>query len=523
MNTEDEMSWQHLVMAEAQMVDRFVPFLSYRRLAFTLLLVACKKDPVGEFTTDVRIDAAAQTNDPDSTGTKMCTTDNGTVYVLWVDDRDHPNDPGHNDVWMNRSTELGAPGTWLPAPVRVNHSEGRVWNPALHCDDTGVFVVWEDDRDGSLGAHQIYYNTSSDGGQSFLEEDILLELNTDPDGLSVSIEPQITGAGSVMVAVWSDTLFGAPDIMMSSSGDGGQTWNSPIRVDSDEPGEAYSGHPQVAISLSGQDIWIVWEDARNGEADIYFAYSESGGTNFERDQRLDEGEDDGLHDSFSPKLCSDGGANVYAIWHDTRGGEGHDIYMNYSPSGGADWQGVAMRLDSDAAGFGDSLSPSCVAESSILHAIWSDRRETDAGYDIFYRTATAGIPGDPEIRLDTGTPAGFFNSIAPVIAFGDNQMVVAWRDGRGEAVSGTNEGYEDLYYNYSDAETPFDPEGDYRIDSMVDGRSFKQDLNLSLIGGSLYSAWTDARNGTTDIYFTTLGIGEESDPPTAEDLEAAVK
>lgn len=485
-----------------------------------VLISGCKNDPISPYTEDIRIDGGSQSNDPDSQGAQLCTTTDGKMYALWVDNRDHRNEDGHNDIWMNRSLELGAEGTWLPAPIRVNQGEGRVWNPDLYCNETGVYVVWEDDRDGDLGNHQIYFNASTDGGESFMPADILLET-ADPEGDSSSIDPQITGAGAHLAVAWSDTLYGAPDILSTNSSDSGATWETPQRLDSDDPGDAYSARPQIEMSLSGQDVWVTWEDSRDGQADIYFAYSASGGTNFERDKRLDEGDEDGATDSFAPHICSDGGANVYVVWHDSRGGEGYDIYMNYSPTKGEDWQAVAFRMDSDAPGLGNSLFPICAVSGSEAHIIWYDKRAADANFDIFYRLAKAGIPDNPEIRLDAGTPEGFYGSVEPTLAFRDGTLAVGWRDSRGEAVSGANEGFEDLYYNYRTSDAPFASDEDYRIDSWVDGSSHKSDLNLSLLGGSLYAVWTDDRNGTSDVFFTTLAIGEESDPPTLEDLEQA--
>jgi hypothetical protein len=482
-------------------------------LSSVMLIAGCKRGPGELVSADIRIDGADAINDPDSDGTKMCVADDGTVYVLWTDDREDSQGEGKVDVWMNRSNNLGAVGSWLPAPVQVNHSESRVWNPNLYCNNEGVYVVWEDDRDGTLRNHQIYFNYSTDQGETFLPEDILLEASTDPDGNSMSLEPQITGYGSDLFVTWSDTLYGAPDILVASSIDGGATWSDPTRVDSDDPGEAYSAHPRIATSLDGQDVWVVWEDARDGATDIYMARSETGGVNFEPDERLDEGDEDGATDSLSPQICTDRNLNVYVVWQDLRNGEAHDILMNYSGDRGVNWQAVAGRLDSDAAGFGNSGGVVCSVEGSTLHAAWHDKRGTDFAYDIYYRKAQAGIPGDAEIRLDTAPPEGHSNSLDPQMALHNGQVVVAWRDSRGEVEAQTDNGFEDLFYNYSSPTSNFDDEGDFRLDSMLPAMSAKQDLNISVLGGSLYAAWTDSRNGTLDIYFTALALGQEAEPP----------
>lgn len=498
----------------------------------SIALLGCNKDPQQEFTTDVRIDMADDQNNPDSFGTEMCVTDDGVVYVLWLDDRDDP-DSKNYDIWMNRSVNRGgidpdngfADETgWLPAPVKVNQGDGNVWNPSMYCNELGVFVVWEDDRDGELESHQIYFNRSIDQGESFEPEDAILER--DPDGLSMSLEPKIEGVGQDLFVVWYDSLNGAYDILVNSSGDAGKTWRTdPVRVDSDDPaGSAYSARPQMAVGDNADDVWVVWEDSRYGKADVYFGRSTSGGVDFEEDRRIDDGDDDGQADSFEPQICADPAGSIYVVWHDARNGEGRDVFLNHSGDGGSDWLANAERVDSDNAGFANSLYPVCVAVGAEAHVAWQDNR--NGGYDIFYRRANDGILGNEEVRLDQGTPEGFANSLDTRIATDVGTVAVAWRDGRGEAEAGTNNGYDDLYYNYSENGGPFltnpdnqEGEGDLRIDSMYDGQSFKVDVNFAILGGEWYAAWTDGRGGTSDIYFQRMPLGTEAVPPPQEAVE----
>ncbi len=487
-----------------------------------LALAACNDGSEFEFdwTEDLRVDAAALESDPDSAGTQMCVNREGHVFVLWLDNRNNSSDVGDVDIWMNRSLDKGA--NWLPSAVRVNQGDGQVENPHIACNEVGVFVVWEDDRDGELENHQVYFQRSDDSGETFMPEDILLE--NDPDGISMSLEPKLAVNGTDLYVVWYDNRDGAYDILVNTSGDAGLTWRDPVRVDSDDPpGSAYSGRPEIAVSDNGQDVWVVWEDNRDGRPDIYFARSDTGGLTFKEDQRLDSGPNDlpGQFDSFEPQLCTDSTSNVYVVWHDARNGAGRDIYMNYSSNKGADWFNNAARLDNDGEGFNNSLYPVCHADGADLHVAWQDNR--DIGYDIYYRLIENGnSDGGVDVRADTGNPAGFANSVDTRLAFDNDTVVVAWRDGRGEAELGTDNGYDDLYYQFSRAGAPFDEASDFRIDSMHGGQSFKLDLSLAVLGGEMYAAWTDGRNGTSDIYFQRHVIGEEAiAPPTEEELAAA--
>jgi hypothetical protein len=125
------------------------------------------------------------------------------------------------------------------------------------------------------------------------------------------------------------------------------------------------------------------------------------------------------------------------------------------------------------------------------------------------------------VKVYESTPEGFANSLDVRLANDGDNVVVAWRDDRAAQVSDND--YDDLYYNYSLNGAPFvtnpnevEGEGDFRIDSMYDGQSFKRDLNLSVLGGEWYAAWTDGRGGTSDIYFQRMEIGQQAIPPQAE-------
>ena len=496
-------------------------------IALFATLFACDEggDPQ-TFTIDDRIDGLEEDNNVDSTGTRMCVTDDGVVYVLWLDNRADPSEDTV-DIYMNHSTDLGE--TWQPTPTLVNQGDaekpgpGQVENPDLHCNELGVFVVWEDDRDGELENHQIYFNRSTDNGENFLPEDVLLEF--DDEGDTMSLEPRITGSGPDLMVGWYDSANGAYDIFVTTSTDLGDTWRDSTRVDSDVPaGNAYSARPKVAMSRNSDSLWVVWEDSRDGKADIYFSGSTNGGVTFSDDVRLDEGTDvtgvdeDGENDSFEPQLCTDGVSNLYVVWHDSRNNiNQRDIFFNYSLDSGQNWLRDARQLDSDGVGAANSLYPVCEVQGPVAHVAWQDNR--NMSYDIYYRRIIDGIPeAEAEQRADIGDE-GLGNSLDVVMDMNDQgTVVVAWNDGREEArVEGEN-GYTDLYYQFFDSEGVLgSPDGnadqDYRIDSMYSGQSFKLDLNVAIVGNQVYAAWTDGRGRSEDIYFDKWDLGTEADPP----------
>jgi len=498
---------------------------------FTLLLavVGCETPQAeASFTVDARIDGIetpdGEVETVQSTDPQMCVNSAGEVFVMWMDDRLGLE---REVMWMNRSLSKGDPDTWLPTASRINQGDGRVFNPQMMCDDNGVYVVWEDDRDGELENHNIYFQRSLDG-ETWLPEDVRVE--DDPNGLSYSVSPRITSdANGELYVVWANNESGSYDIRLGTSGDQGASWRDMGRVDEDGVGDAWSGRPAIAVSDDGLFVWVAWEDTRDGKSDIYFNYSQKSGGGWEGEERIDMGtnDPDGEYESFEPQVCADGKSNVYVVWHDARGGDGYDVYYQYSANLGGTFLPTAQRLETDTPGFANSLYPRCSANGATLHTTWYDDRFD--GYDVFYRRLTQGSPDGVEVRVDTGTPEGFANSLDAKLARFDNTVAIAWADDRAEAEANANTtttgpgntpaGYEDLYYNYTEG-AAFDEETDYRIDSLLPGQSYKVGLEIALLGNELYAAWEDGRGGSSDIYFQRHLLGEQGTPPPVEGDDA---
>lgn len=489
-----------------------------RALTVAVLLAGCETNVPEPSTLDVRVDMASAVDDPDSADPELCVASDGVVYVAWIDDRD-----GRPAVWLNRSIERGGVNLsgwadvsgWMPAPVKVSHSPGNASELDLWCDELGVYAVWQDDRDGELLNGQVYFNRSIDQGETFDPEDTMLDA--DSEGLGDSLEPQITGSGESLFVVWYDNAAGTYDVYLNASEDAGATWRSPVRVESDDPGKSYSGQPTVAPSGNGDEVWVAWEDLRDGRSDVYFGLSETQGATFEPDLRLDEGDGPGATDSFSPQVCADPDGWVYVVWQDARNGAGHDIFANYSSDGGESWLGNAVRVDSDNAGFGNSVDPTCLTNGSRATVAWSDDRL--GGYDVYTRELSSGEPMEAEIRVDTGTPEGMANSLAPRMATDSGNLVVAWLDERAVSQAGVDVPNADLYYNARINGAPFLADGDLRIDSHYAGEAARTGLEIAVLGGELYAAWADDRAGTWDIWFQRLPIGAASDPPVRDEDE----
>jgi hypothetical protein len=475
----------------------------------TVLAYACTNGGAvpSDFNFDQQVDDEAENNQVNSSNVKMC-VGGANVYVMWIDDRNN-----FKDVWFNSTSDGGA--TWSGA-TRVKQGSGDASGLSLACIGDHVFAAWEDTRDSDSAYPNIYLNFSNDAGRTWEEED--QRIDKDPEGRYISLSPQVAiFQGSVHV-VWFDQINGAPEIFVATSSNAGRNFGDPIQVSGDleNPGEYWSGNPRVAIDDKGR-THIAWETTKSGTQEIFYSRLNETGDNFTPPQRVNVGEKPGKFFAFAPAMGVSGD-NVYIAWHDTRGGDGLDMFFNYSANGGGDWLEAAVRVESDAAGSHESRDAAVEVIDDVAHIVWEDN--VDGGYDIKYRTAKAGVLGDEEIRLDGGDSPGTGNSVHPKIASKGDLMVTAWEDLR----AGGDAGFDDLYYNFSssaDPARPWDTNRDYRLSSVLAGTSFTKDLNVATDGELVYSAWLDFRQGDKDgdVYFAAVVPGEAIS--TAEDAVAA--
>jgi hypothetical protein len=461
-----------------------------------LFLAACQSggsdDP--EATQDTRVDHAGKDDTFEAEAPRMCTTGDGQVYTVWQEDR-----TGQPAIWFNASNDVGR--SWFPSDVQVNHGEALAAAPDVGCDGQHVWVVWEDARDGDLANHNIYLNSSEDGGITWREEDLLLD--GDVEGDHMSLGPRVLARGDRVYVAWFDSPDGAYDIYLQASTDAGVTWRDAAeRVDSDERGAAYSAWPRLAADGAGTVV-VAWEDNRSGATDIYANASHDDGGSWGADTRLDGGDEPGSANSFSPSLALDGD-DAYVVWHDERSGASRDVYLNHSADGGDTWLDEASRGDSDAEGMFDSINASVSAAGGRAQVVWQDDRA--GGYDIYHRVFEDGDWKWGELRLDTDVGGEAQSYFPQVLAVGDAVLAV-WQDYRSDA---GNVGFNDLYYNFSEDRGNHWNAQDLRVNSNAPGSSYAVDAGLGIFDGHYAVVWADGRFGSGDIFYASRAFADGS-------------
>jgi len=464
--------------------------------------LACSSEPVAEFDDDTRLDGADEALGLDSNQTRMCAAPSGEIFVFWVDQR---RGPDLADLWMVWSNDLGQ--TWFRTPERVNTGNGRVSEPAVACSEQGVVAAWVDDRDSETGRGNVYANVRPLNG-AFLEEDV--RIDNDPLALGDAQDPVVVIQRDTIGVVWADSLFGSYDIFFARSVDFGGSYSAPFRLGADTPGMAFSAAPSIALGGPGQ-VWVAWEDTRDGEADIYVQGSTTTGSTFDtpRETRLDKGDELGEYPSLDPQLCGSE-AGVVVVWQEARSGKKDDIVFSSSTDGGRMWSAEPQLVEDDNPGFNQSQMPRCVVDGDVTHVVWVDSRA--GGADIRHRTIERGVVVGEDVRVDRGEGPGAAIALRPEIALSDDGPVVAWLDDRLAIANGRSQDFKNIYYNHTDADGTWQAE-DLRADAGPDGNALRTDLNLAVIGRTVVLAWTDDREGTDDVYVRVLELGSDVEGP----------
>lgn len=219
-----------------------------------------------------------------------------TLYISWTE-FDKYNSATATDksrILFSKSTDEGK--TWME-PVAINQFDGDCLDddqtpegavPAVGLDGS-IYVAWGFDE-------KIYLDKSTDGGQTWLEEDVV--VSDQPGGWTFDV-PGIFRANGLPVTVidnskgphqgtlyvnWSDQRNGAADtdIWLAKSTDSGNTWSSPIRVNNDTPGKQQF-FTWMTIDQATGYLYFVFYDRRaydDNQTDVYLAYSADGGDSF---------------------------------------------------------------------------------------------------------------------------------------------------------------------------------------------------------------------------------------------------
>jgi len=317
--------------------------------------------------------------------------DGDNLYVIWWDGRDLD-----REIYYNRSTDNGL--TWQ-TDTRLTNSIGWSEYPSIAVSGSNVHIVWMDDRDESFHP-EIYYKKSTDNGISWSIDDKLTSNPSEP-GI-----PSLAVSGNNIHIVWHDLRDGNWEIYYKRSTDNGITWQPDVRLTNDA-----SISERASIATWNNSIYVVWQDERDNDKEIYFKISTDNGANWSGDVRLTNS----LGESETPTLAVEE-TNINVVWSDSRNGIGNgEVYYKKSTDAGLNWSEDIRITNTPSA----SGRPSIAVSSNFVHISWNEV------WEIYYLLSTDyGSTWETETRI-TNNSSDSENSFVVV---SDSAVHLIWQD-----------------------------------------------------------------------------------------------
>jgi len=365
---------------------------------------------------------------------------------------------------------------------KVNSDLGDIdsSHPVTVCDRNSG-ITWVAWQAGA-GSRDIYVSKLLAGAGSF---DSAVKVTNDA---SDQCNPAIAlDSKDRPYVVWQDKRNGNWDIYFSTYD--GTNWSLGELVH--DPNDNNQVNP--AIAIDGQDpnqVYVVWQDDCAVNQEIYIAYSIDGfATKTVKRITAD------TSDQIEPAITIDSANAVYVVWTDNRNSatNGTDIYGAASNSTVA-WENIPVVSDTK-----NQTNPVVAAEEAgtILHLLWVD--DTDPSGSIFYAYTTDGLQGPLTINSDVVNERDDAQKEPAIFVTGstgnDLRVYACWRDWRN--VDTTNPDDTDIYFA--------------ELSSSLGTNIFVGDGGTNsyqgepVIGvcklGFPYLVWTDGRNAHTDIYY----------------------
>ncbi len=177
------------------------------------------------------------------------------VYVIWQENRLL----GNVDIY-GQLISLEGEKEWRNNGIAIASGTGAQVNHSIVSDgDDGLLVAWEDQREGKIFSQRIRDN----GTLRWKDSGVVV---SESDGLQT--EPHlISNADKGAYCVWQDDRNGNPDLFAQEISKSGKLdWGDEGIAIAAQAGEQSSAS---AFRLEDERIAFIWQDMRNGNADIY--------------------------------------------------------------------------------------------------------------------------------------------------------------------------------------------------------------------------------------------------------------
>lgn len=315
-------------------------------------------------------------------------------------------------IYFNQSKDSGKTFSKVR---KLSSNYGSSMNPWIHLCGNEVFLVWQQGEENKNG---IYFSISSNAGKDWEAPKRISSSASD------SAHPVICVSGSNLFVVYQDWRDKNYDLYFVRSLDKGKTWSKEVNLTARPRG---SFRPKMVVE--GNKIYLVWMDNREDRMQIYFRTSDDGGESWSEEKKLTDYAGDASHPSIAKE-----GRNLYVVWDDTRDGN-KEIYFKKSSDEGRTWSGDIRLTNAD----GDSADPVIVVNKMNVFVFWEDLRMGQ--FELFLKKSSDGGKSWSKDRRLTFAQ---FGSSYPSASISGNSLYLTWTD--------TRSGADQVYFKKSSDE-----------------------------------------------------------------------
>jgi len=274
-----------------------------------------------------------------------------------------------------------------------------------------LIAVYDDN-----GTSRVGFTMSHDGADNFAAVRAI-----SPESVKISAhgenDPELAVAGRNIYALWEQThADGTRDIVMASSPDMGQRFDTPVKVN-DNTTPSFHGFASLAVAPDG-DVYVAWLDGREkvetpGTFAVYLARSTDRGATFGKNVRVAPG----ACPCCRPAVAIGANGEVFVAWRKVFPGSIRDFAVSTSHDNGQTFS-ASVRVAEDGwqiHGCPESGASLAVAKGK-LYIAWM----------------TAGDDGRGRIRVATSGDGAHFsrpNDVATDIRDPNHPQLAATQNG----------------------------------------------------------------------------------------------
>jgi len=344
-------------------------------------------------------------NTEDSVYGQVSSSDN-KIYVVWQESV-----PGNIDknyeIFFKKSSDRG---NSFGEKIRLSDNIGFSEHPQMSAESKNVYVVWADDTNVNK---QIYFKKSDNGGNSFGEQMLLSNINSN------AFNQEIWSFGDNVYIVWLEKIpLGPYRIMLSSSNDGGDTFSEPIVLSENAMAQTF---PKV--SAFDSHIYVTWnvEDQANVKSGVYFISSIDNGMTFGNASKLNNEEKD-----FGEPQVASYANQVYVIWGGSETNMLRSLSFIKSNDYGKTFSNIKKIGETELGRLNEPSNVEIIADqNNRVFISWQDKMDISHKDEIFFASSTdRGESFSGVVNLSNNLDISECPSIVAV----DDMVYATWED-----------------------------------------------------------------------------------------------